>query len=50
VIRVIKQVWWNTPWIAVYLTNGRAVVIGAILLMWLTVGVVIGLGFGRKYG
>lgn len=47
---MIEQTWWNTPWIAVYLTHGRAVMVGLILLMWLGAAVVVGFGLGRRHG
>ena len=38
---MIEQTWWNTPWyrISIYLTNGRALRLGIIVLAWMRAGI-----------
>jgi|GEM_PF-4361723 len=49
---MIEQTWWNTPWyrISIYLTNGRALRLGIIVLAWIGFLVFIGYAFGKQGG
>jgi hypothetical protein len=47
---MIEQTWFNTPFLRINLTNGRALIISAIFILWMVSMIVIGFGFGRRYG
>lgn len=44
---MIEQTWFNTPFLRINLTNGRALIISAIFILWMVSMIVIGFGFGN---
>lgn len=50
---MIEQTWWNTPWFRItlkdiYITNGEALIIGVIVLVWIAFLIFVGYVFGRQ--